>query len=96
MGSVLHFLTFEWDPKKAAANLKKHRVSFEEASSVFIDPLAIIDHDQVMASRESILGRSLRQRELYVVFVETRPDRVRLVSARRATKAERCRYETGF
>jgi uncharacterized DUF497 family protein len=86
---------FRWDPKKAASNIRKHGVSFEEAAIVFLDPLAVIDNDQVMSPRESILGRSFHGREIYVVFVEHDRDVIRIISARRATSAERKRYEEG-
>lgn len=86
---------FEWDARKAAANLKKHGVTFEEAMSVFADPLACIfdnpDHSN-NERREIIIGYSRRPRLLIVGFTE-RTGRVRLIHARRATPAETTRHE---
>jgi uncharacterized DUF497 family protein len=86
-----------WDPQKAAANLQKHRTSFEEAATVLGDPLARIHDDpghSVLERREIIVGHSLRGRLLVVSFSE-REGVVRLISARPATKAERYDYEEG-
>ena len=62
-------MTYEWDPVKAAANVKKHRVTFEEAASVFLDPSALTfwdpDHSDE-EDREITIGRSARQRVLFV------------------------------
>ena len=88
-------VVFEWDPAKAVANLAKHGVTFEEALSVFMDPGARIhgdpDHSEAEA-REIIVGHSIHQRLLLVSFVE-RGEKVRLISARVATKTERRDYE---
>jgi len=88
-------ICFEWDPRKAAANRKKHGVSFEDALTVFGDRLARIfddpDHSRTEA-REIIVGHSARQRLLVVCFVE-RGERVRIFSARKATRRERKDYE---
>ena len=90
-------MDFEWQASKADANVRKHGVGFEEASSVFANPLARIfddpDHSADEA-REIIVGHSSRQRLLIVSFTE-RGSRVRLVSARAATKRERHDYEKG-
>ena len=88
-------LRFEWDLEKAAANLAKHGVSFEEALTVFSDPLARIFDDEDHSSeeeREIIIGHSTRQRLLLVCFT-ARDTAIRLFSARRATKKERQDYE---
>jgi uncharacterized protein len=88
-------LEFEWDLEKAASNLKKHGVTFEEAATVFGDPLAAIFNDQVHSEeeqREIIVGHSAKNRLLLVCFTE-RAGAVRLISARRATKRERKDYE---
>jgi uncharacterized DUF497 family protein len=86
---------FEWDPAKAAANLANHGVTFEEALTVFMDPLARIyedpDHSEA-ERREIIVGHSIDRRLLLVSFVE-RGEMVRLISARPATKKERRDYE---
>ena len=86
---------FEWDPKKAKANLAKHRVSFEEAITVFADPLArIFDDDEHSADepRETIIGHSAQQ-DLNLVSFTAVEDRVRLLSARKVTRKERKDYE---
>jgi uncharacterized DUF497 family protein len=89
-------LRFEWNPEKAAANLAKHGVSFEEALTVFSDPLARIfddeDHSSNEEQREIIIGHSTQQRLLLVCFT-ARGTAIRLFSARRATKKERQDYE---
>jgi hypothetical protein len=86
---------FEWDTEKAAANIRKHSISFDEASTVFGDPLAILmpdpDHS-VAEQRFLLLGMSNRLRLLVVAHAE-RPPRTRLISARRATTTERRIYE---
>jgi uncharacterized DUF497 family protein len=89
-------ITFEWDPRKAAANGRKHGVSFEQAIAVFGDSLARIfdDPDHSNEPRELIVGRCTRQLLLVVCFVQ-RGDRIRIFSARRATRRERRDYEEG-
>ena len=86
---------FEWDVAKAKSNLKKHGVPFSEALSVFVDPLARIfddpDHSET-ERREIIIGYSTKPRLLVIGFTE-RSGRVRLIHARRATKAEQKRHE---
>jgi len=86
---------YEWDPKKAKANQRKHGVSFDEAASVFLDPLAVTFPDPDHSGeefREITIGRSASQR---VVFLShpRRGDRTRLISARKATRRERKQYE---
>ena len=85
----------EWDPRKAASNRKKHQVSFEEALTVFADPLARIFDDEdhsLDEPREIIIGHSINKR-LVVVCFAARGDTVRIFSARKATKREREDYE---
>jgi uncharacterized DUF497 family protein len=87
--------TFEWDPRKAAANLTRHAVSFEEATTVFADPHGRIVPDprhSVGEERLVLLGYSNSNRLLAVMFTE-RADRIRLISARRGTRRERRDYE---
>jgi len=88
---------FEWDPKKAAANLAKHGVSFDEASTVFADPLAttIPDPDH-SASEERLLttGLSTQHRTLIVWHTE-KDGTVRIIGAREVTASERRTYESG-
>ena len=88
---------FEWDPAKARSNLREHTVSFDEASTVFGDPLSLLmpdpDHSQG-EERYLVLGMSLHRRLLVVSHLE-RPPLTRLISARPATRSERKRYEQG-
>jgi uncharacterized protein len=90
-------MQFAWDPKKAASNLRDHRVTFEEASSVFGDSLAITFDDPDHSEGESRLltfGLSEQGRLLVVSHTERRGV-VRIISARRASRAERQIYEEG-
>lgn len=90
-------MKFEWDTAKAAANASKHRVSFDEAASVFLDPLAVSGPDPDHSTGEpryvtfglSSLGR------LLVVAHTHRPNSIRIISARRADRSERKIYEEG-
>jgi len=84
-----------WDERKARLNLRNHGVTFEEAATVFSDPLALIVEDQTHAENARIIGESDGARLLLVVFVERDVDALRLISARRATRHERRRYEEG-
>ncbi len=88
-------LEFEWDSDKAASNQKKHHVSFEDAATVFADPLAAIFDLEVHSEeeqREIIIGHSAKNQLLVVCFTE-RAGAIRIISARRATKRERRDYE---
>jgi uncharacterized DUF497 family protein len=88
-------LTFEWDLEKAADNLKKHGVSFEEAESVFLDPLAMVHPDPDHSTDESraiIIGQSSRGHLLLVSFTD-RGSTIRIISARSTTRRERLDYE---
>ncbi len=88
-------MEFEWDPNKAAANLRTHGVSFQEAASVFADPLSVTVTDPDHSIREDrfiMVGTSTRLRLLMVSFAE-RGDRIRIISARRLTRSERKAYE---
>jgi len=88
-------LRFEWDPRKAASNRAKHKVSFEEAVTLFADPLGRITDDPRHSEDEEryvLLGRSGQHRLLAVMFTE-RGQAIRLISARRATPRERREYE---
>lgn len=89
-------MQFDWDPEKAASNLRKHDVSFQEAESVFGDPLAMVfldDDHSIEEKREIIIGYSERQRLLVVSFTERSDDVVRIISARRADSDERRKHE---
>jgi uncharacterized DUF497 family protein len=88
---------FSWDPKKAAANLKKHSVSFEEASTVFGDVLSVTGSDpdhSVGECRFVTFGNSSQNRLLVVAHTEE-SEKVRIISARVVTKQERRIYEEG-
>jgi hypothetical protein len=82
-----------WNGDKADRNARKHGVTFEEAATVFSDPLALIIEDESHPENARIIGESLAARILLVVFIERDSDLVRLISARRATRHERRRYE---
>jgi len=88
-------LEFVWDPAKAAANIRRHGVSFPEASTAFADPnsLTVPDPDHsATEERWILLGLSTRSRLLIVAHTE-RGDVIRLISARKATRKERTVYE---
>ena len=88
-------LKFEWDPQKAESNLAKHGVPFEEAATVFGDPLGRITDDPRHSADEErfvLLGLSQQQHLLAVMFVE-REEAIRIFSARRAMPRERRDYE---
>jgi uncharacterized DUF497 family protein len=86
---------FEWDDEKAISNLKKHDVSFEEGATIFNDPLIATLHDPDHSKEEEryvSLGISVQGRLLVVVHT-ARDERIRLISCRKATRAERKIYE---
>ena len=88
-------MQFEWDPEKDRQNQLKHGVSFDEVSTVFGDPLALTIDDPDHSAEESrflTTGLSTRQR-LFIVAHTDRDDRVRLISAREVTVAERHAYQ---
>lgn len=90
-------LNFEWEEEKAKTNLKKHRVSFDEATTVFIDPLSITipDPDHSVDEQRYIdIGSSDKGRVLVVVYTE-RGSNIRIISCRKATPSERKLYEEG-
>src|SRR5947209_2620893 len=91
---TLHEIGFEWESRKAAANFRKHKVSFEIACEVFFDPfLRVVDAGVVEGeAREAVIGMTVNWRLLYVVYVE-HDDVIRVISARPAEKAERELYE---
>ncbi len=89
-------LRFSWDPRKAAANLRKHGVAFEEASTAFGDPLSITVPDPDHSADEErfvLIGVSHQQRLLVVIHGERSEEEVRLISARLANRRERRDYE---
>jgi uncharacterized DUF497 family protein len=89
-------IRFEWDPLKAAANLRKHSVSFEEAQSVFYDEFAVQfldDEHSTTEDRFLMLGFSSKARLLLVCHCEHEPaNTIRIISARRATNRESAFY----
>lgn len=90
-------MKFEWDDNKAVSNLSKHGVSFDEAKTVFDDPLYIDFYDPDHSADEErylIVGESNRGRLLIVSYTE-RKDSIRVISAREVTRSERKAYEEG-
>jgi uncharacterized DUF497 family protein len=91
-------LEFEWDDEKAASNLKKHGVSFEEAETVFDDPYARVIDDPDHSDDESraiLIGYAANNQMLFVSYA-ARGERIRFISARRATREERKTYEQTY
>ena len=91
-------MRFEWDPDKAAANLAKHRVSFELASRLWNDPLIDIRLESVVDGEERWMAVGLVRSMTILAVVHVHPDAfdedlIRIISARRATPHERRRYE---
>lgn len=90
-------LSFEWDQRKAEQNLKKHGVSFEEAATIFADPLSLTIPDPVHSDQEErfvTIGISFENRLLVVVHTD-RGDNIRIISSRNASPHERKTYEEG-
>jgi uncharacterized DUF497 family protein len=90
-------LTFEWDGGKAEANVQKHGVSFQEAKTVFNDPLAMTIADPDHSSQEDRyidLGMSARGRILMVWYTERRGN-IRIIGSRKATRGQKRQYEEG-
>ena len=90
------FMEFEWDPKKAKRNLSIHKVDFNEATAVFYDDLAVDDFDDTHSDDEeyrfTILGNAAN-RLLLVVYTVRQNERIRLISARKATRSEASIYD---
>jgi uncharacterized protein len=87
-------MDIEWDSDKADSNLKKHGVSFEEAATALLDPMALAQEDAASEgeSRWVLIGMSAQLRLLTVVYALRHQDRVRLISARKATRKEATHY----
>ena len=83
-------MEIEWDADKATSNLQKHGVGFEEASTALLDPLALAQEDATSEGepRWVLIGMSARARLLTVIYTLRRPERIRLISARKATRKE--------
>jgi uncharacterized DUF497 family protein len=88
---------FEWDPEKAHQNAAKHGVSFEEAATMFGDPLAVTidDPDHSHDERRFLTTGLTRRQRLIIVGHTDREGRVRIINAREATARERSQYESG-
>jgi uncharacterized DUF497 family protein len=88
-------LLFEWDASKARSNHKKHGISFEEATTIFGDRRAITIESSVVSDEKRLvtIGRSATGRFVIVVVHTDRNDRIRIISARPASRAERKQYE---
>jgi len=87
-------MEIEWDSDKADSNLKKHEVSFEEAATALLDPIALAQEDAAAKGepRWVLIGMSAQMQLLTVVYTLRRQDRIRLISARRATRKEAKHY----
>lgn len=95
-------IIFEWDARKAKTNLEKHKVSFEEAQTIFIDPLLVTFPDEFHSNAEerfTSIGISAKERLLLVVHTEQEELKervvIRIISCRKATTSERMVYEKG-
>jgi uncharacterized protein len=91
-------MKFDWDENKAVSNLSKHGVSFEEAKTVFDDPLYVDFYDPAHSEEEDrylIVGESSQRRLLIASYTEKRGNLIRLISAREVTRTERKVYEEG-
>ena len=89
-------MTFSWDPRKAASNLKKHGIDLREGATVFDDSLSVTFPDlehSIDERRHLIIGVSARGRVLVVSHQEAAAGQVRIINARRATRRERTFYE---
>jgi uncharacterized DUF497 family protein len=90
-------MRFEWDPRKSGINLRKHGISFHEASTVFGDPLSITfnDPDHSIGEHRFLTFGNSRTNQLLAVVHTERHGKTRIISARRATRPERKIYENG-
>ena len=87
-------MEIEWDVAKAASNLAKHGVSFEEAATALLDPNALAQEDRsaTTEARWILIGMSVRPRLLTVIYTVRPEDRLRLISARKSTRKEASYY----
>ncbi len=90
-------IRFEWDPKKAAANRRKHGVTFEETVTCFEDPHGCYFRNEAPGNEDRLvlIAYSQKERLLFVVHAEVGRDAIRIVSARKASPAQRKLYEMG-
>lgn len=91
---TLHNVTFEWDSRKAAANIRKHEVSFELACEALFDPFVFYLGEELVNEelRESVIGMTADWRLLHIVYT-LREDTIRVISARTVTNTEKKKYE---
>lgn len=90
----LNGITFVWNQTKARKNLARHGIAFELAAESFFDPfLRIVDAGPDDEARDAVIGMDERWNLLFVVHIEIEEDRIRIISARKATRAERLFYE---
>jgi len=87
-------MDFEWHREKATSNLKKHNVSFEEAATALLDPMALAQEDRTAdhEQRWVLVGKSDQGRLLTVIYTLRSDEQVRLISARKATRSEAYHY----
>ncbi|MTJ50529.1 BrnT family toxin [Dolichospermum sp. UHCC 0259] len=90
-------MEFEWNPNKAELNFKKHGVSFQEAATTFNDPLSVTfpDPDHSIGESRYVIIEISRFRQILVVAHTDREDKIRIITARKATRQERKFYEEG-
>ena len=96
---IMNPVEFDWDDAKEEINIKKHRVDFLEAQTVFNDPLAVTLFDEDSSADEErflLIGHSAKARTLLVVFAEKVENLIRIISARTLTAKERKDYEEGI
>ncbi len=87
-------IRFIWDEAKARANLAKHGITFEQAAEAFFDPfLRVVDAGPAADARDAVIGMDERWNLRYVVHILIEEDRIRIISARKATRSERHVYE---
>ncbi len=91
----LNGITFIWDPKKAQINVNSHEgITFEQATEAFFDPfLRIIDASPEEEVRDAVIGMDMRWNLLFVVHILVDDERIRIISARKATRSEKEIYE---
>jgi uncharacterized protein len=92
---VLNSITFTWNAEKARINPINHDgISFQQAAEAFFDPfLVLLDASRNDEARDAVIGLDTRYNLLYVVHIEQDGDRIRIISARKATRQERLEYE---
>jgi len=94
---IISLMEIRWDPQKAEANFRKHKIRFSDAESVLFDPMALTIEDQIIDQEQRFLsvGSDATGRVLVIVYTYY-GDTIRIVSARKATPKERKNYEKGI